>query len=195
MRIDPHGTPPLEVTDVSVVYRENDGANFTVERAEVQDKATGNRFSLHYASVKDGKTGAVCVVFHKDRLLLAKHWRVSIGEWEWEFPRGMGDSSESAEQTAVRELHEETGLHAELTDVRRLGYIHADTGVLKDDIAVVLLEIPDATMPESTHDWELKDPLWLLPAEVETMIADNEIRDGITLAAWSLWQAACRRQL
>jgi 8-oxo-dGTP diphosphatase len=41
------------------------------------------------------------------RVLLVRH---SYGELNWEIPGGAGELGESAEQCAVREVHEETGL-------------------------------------------------------------------------------------
>ncbi|WEV74827.1 NUDIX domain-containing protein [Bifidobacterium sp. ESL0798] len=100
--------------------------------------------TLHFTSVKDDRPGAVCIVVLKaaegsgieDCYLVARHWRASVGKWEWEFPRGMGEPGETVEETSVRELHEETGIAAKIGQVQVLQIIHADTGVLRDNIAV-----------------------------------------------------------
>lgn len=145
------GEPPLEVLGESVVYRERGGVDFTVTQVALRDTDTGNHFAVHYASVKDGRSGAVCVAMCGGRILLARHWRIATGSWEWEFPRGMGERGESPEQTALREFHEETGLHADSDSAVTLQCIHADTGVLKDSIAIVGLTVLD-TVPDSGSD-------------------------------------------
>lgn len=117
------------------MYQEQGGADFAVTQVALEDVATGNHFAVHYASVKGARPGAVCVAERDGRVLLARHWRVSTESWEWEFPRGMGEPGETPEQTALREFHEETGLHADADSAAVLQRMHADTGVMKDSIA------------------------------------------------------------
>lgn len=181
------GEPPLEVLGTEVVYREQGGADFTVTQVALRDAATGNRFAVHYASVKGGRPGAVCVAICGGRILLARHWRIATESWEWEFPRGMGEPGESPEQTALREFHEETGLHAAPDAAVLLQYIHADTGVLKDSIAIVSLTVPDAT-PDDGSDWELSDLTWCSVETLNRMIAAGAVVDGITIAAYAIWR-------
>lgn len=181
------GEPPLKILDKKTVFQEQGGADFTVTQVKLKDLSTGNRFAVHYASVKGARPGAVCVAEHDGRMLLARHWRVSTESWEWEFPRGMGERGESPEQTALREFHEETGLHADADSAALLQYMHADTGVMKDSIAVVGLTVSDA-VPDAGHDWELSNLTWCSGQAMNQMIAAGEIADGITLAAYAIWR-------
>lgn len=78
---------------------------------------------------------------------------------------------------------------------RILQYIHADTGVLKDSIAVVSLvvETSENTIGENAavqreHDWELAHMHWIKIADIETMIAQGMFNDAITLAAYAIWK-------
>lgn len=179
--------PPLEILGSSEVYRECGGADYTVTQVSLRDRSTGNRFAVHYASVKNGMPGAVCVAMHEGRLLMARHWRVSTESWEWEFPRGMGKVGESPERTALREFYEETGMRADSNAAEVLQHIHADTGVLKDSIAVVALSVADPDQSDA-RDWELTNMRWLDVHVIERMIAAGEIVDGITLAAFLIWK-------
>lgn len=191
----PDARPPFETLGTEIVFREQGGADFTVERAHVRSVRDDRSFSLHYASVKQGRTGAVCVVVHDGRLLLARHWRVAIASWEWEFPRGMGEPGETAEQTAVRELCEETTIDASVGQAQCLRHIHADAGVLKDDIAVVHITVPSGMVPDQGNedDWELTSLTWFTTTDIDAMIADGDITDGVTLAAYTIWRAATAR--
>lgn len=178
---------PLITIDSSVVYREQGGASFTVTKDLVRDKRTNETFSLHYASVSDGKTGAVCVVEHEGKILIAKHWRASVKKWLWEFPRGMGKIGEEIPQTAMRELREETGIVADR--VVFLQHIHADAGVLKDDIAVVNILLEQDYEKQQCLDWELYDLVWKTPSEINEMIYEGSLVDSITISSYTIWKS------
>ena len=145
----------------------------------------GRTWSMHIVETSPGTQGAVCVALASDRLLLAEHWRATTGTWGLEFPRGMGSPDEEGVDTARRELLEETGLTAR-TAVQ-LGTIHADTGILRDRIAVVEMTV-EAHAGEQT-DGELGAMAWLSPERIDALIAAGELTDGITLAAYAVWRA------
>ena len=145
----------------------------------------GRTWPMHMVETSPGGQGAVCVVVESGRVLLAEHWRATTQAWGLEFPRGMGAPGEPGVDVARRELLEETGLTAR-TAVQ-LATIHADTGILKDRIAVV--EMTPASLPPAGTDGELGAMRWLSPEEIDALIAAGELRDGITLAAWAVWRA------
>ncbi|WP_425622788.1 NUDIX hydrolase [Bifidobacterium adolescentis] len=133
--------PPLIIQSEREVFREKGGADFTVTETIATVRHTGAQLQFHVASVRNGKTGAVCVVQKNGKdeppaFLIARHWRVSTKQWAWEFPRGMELKDEDTLGTAIRELREETGIQVSRNQVTILQHIHADTGVLRDDIAV-----------------------------------------------------------
>lgn len=196
--------PPLDVLGEREVFREQPGgADFAVTAADARIRATGRPITLHMASVKDGRTGAVCVVMHgigrERRYLLARHWRVSTGAWEWEFPRGMGEPEETAVRTAIRELREETGINVHDSQVSILQTMHADTGVLRDSIAVARIMVGDDDIAgvaggEGT-DCELDNCRWLTAAQMRGLIAAGGIVDGITLAAFAIVECAMQDEV
>ena len=189
------GIPPLDIQSETEVFREQGGVDFTVTKNIAIVRSTGEHLQFHVASVRDGKTGAVCVAEQilsdgTSAFLLARHWRVATRQWAWEFPRGMGADDEDSRDTAIRELSEETGITVSRDQVRILQHIHADTGVLRDNIAVarVLLSEEDSQVCNPT-DWELSNSHYIPASTVCQMIAGGEITDGITLAAWSVYCA------
>src|SRR4051812_35266749 len=64
--------------------------------------------------------GAVAIVAltENDELILVRQWRYAVQEELLEIPAGTRDRGESTEETALRELKEETGYEA--TEVREL---------------------------------------------------------------------------
>lgn len=77
----------------------------------------------------DDKPGiSAGIVVQGDRVLMVRR-RVKEGELMWQFPAGAIEAGETAEQAAVRETEEETGLTVEA--VKLLGErIHPKTGRL-----------------------------------------------------------------
>lgn len=170
--------------ELSTVYHSDDGI-LRVQRGPLTSP-DGANWQLHIVETSPGNTGAVCVVVdHEGQLLIADHWRATTEKWGIEFPRGMGEAGESALATARRELLEETGIKSDQGEV--LGKIHADTGILRDDIAVVEFRV--AAQPTAKTDGELGAMRWITVTEFEGLIAAGKITDGITLAAFSIWRA------
>ncbi len=63
------------------------------------------------------------------RIALVRQFRPAVEAFTWEFPAGTIDPGESPEQTARRELLEETGL--ETLELVHLGEFYPDTGRLQ----------------------------------------------------------------
>lgn len=101
----------------------------------------------------------------------------------------MGEDGETPCQTAVRELQEETGIVAEAAQARIMQYMHADTGVLRDNIAVVHIPVPQDARCSQQHDWELNYMDWFTLTEICDAVAHNELQDGITLAALMVFKS------
>ena len=54
----------------------------------------------------------------EDKILVSKEFRMAAGHWVYNFPAGLIDPGESPEESAVRELREETGLELyEISDM------------------------------------------------------------------------------
>lgn len=186
--------PPLIIQSEREVFHEKGGADFAVTESIVTIRKTGEHLQFHVASVRNGKTGAVCVVQKNDEngipaFLIARHWRISTKQWAWEFPRGMEMDDEDATATAIRELQEETGLKVSRDQVTILQHMHADTGVLRDDIAIARILIPSTDATPSHDDWELANDHWVSKDTLQRMIVSGEITDAITLASWTVFQA------
>lgn len=195
---------PLQEIRRRKVFEETGGADFTVTAVDVKVRDTGAGMTLHVASVKQGQPGVICVTVvergGEDFYLIARHWRVAVEDWLWEFPRGMGEQGENPQTTAIRELHEETGLRAQPDAVRQLHRLHADAGVLQDDVRVMeirLDDVPSIPMLDSLKqggDWELEDFQWLRSADIANMICDGRLIDGPTISAFSIREIDKQRQ-
>lgn len=161
-------------------------------RVEITDvEVEGRTQEWHTVTTQEGQAGAVILASSGDRILVGRHWRLSTGSVEVEFPRGFGEKGEDSTETARRELAEETGLTP--AGLHVLGTVYADTGLLTNPIDVVVADIDEAEGtprgPSGPEVREFETLTWLTPAEFRSLVASGTIRDGITLAAFAMWQA------
>lgn len=83
----------------------------------------------------------VVVPFHreKQKLVIIKEFRVPLGTWLYGFPAGLMDPGEKIEDTASRELHEETGL--ELIKVfKKSPPIYSSSGMTDESVSMVFAQ-------------------------------------------------------
>ncbi len=83
----------------------------------------------------------VIVPFHTDRhqLVIIREFRVPIGTYQYGFPAGLMDPGEGVEQTAIRELYEETGL--ELVKVlKKSPPIYSSSGMTDESVSMVFAQ-------------------------------------------------------
>ena len=88
---------------------------------------------------RSGSTGAVVVLAdHDGKIILVEQYRVPVGGRCLELPAGLvGDEDKNAtvEETAVKELEEETGFTADR--VERLGEFHSSPGMVAESFTLV----------------------------------------------------------
>lgn len=107
---------------------------------------------------------ASAVITHEGKVLLVRR-RVKEGSLSWQFPGGEVEPGESAEQAAVREVLEETGLVVSSSQV--LGErTHPNTGRSMAYVACTVLK-GDATVVDTD---ELDDLAWIGQADLATYV-------------------------
>lgn len=126
--------------------------------------------------------GAVAVIplLDDNLICLIRNRRVSIDETLVEIPAGTRDSGETPEQTAHRELTEETGYRAgQLTLLCRF---FTSPGVLDEEMHVFLARHLTAagTDPDAGEEIENLHVSW---TDALRMVFDGTIRDAKTIAA------------
>jgi 8-oxo-dGDP phosphatase len=128
-------------------------------------------------------TGAACAIFDSHgRVLLVRH---TYGRLNWELPGGGSEPGEGPDETAARELREETGLRAE--SMVQIGLLDVAGGMTSQRGNVFVA----TGISEGEHDREHTEQdmhsEWFGRTDVEAMMRDGEITDAQTLAAWTLF--------
>ncbi len=96
-----------------------------------------NKEDIWYSAERynGGKTVLVAALV-EGKLAVTKEFRVAIGDYEWSLPAGLVDNDELPEETAKRELKEETNL--ELISVKDVSpYLYNSAGMTNEVVSIV----------------------------------------------------------
>jgi ADP-ribose pyrophosphatase len=125
---------------------------------------------------------AVAILSEKDgNLLLIKHYRHATRGFHWEIPRGYGAPGIDSASQAKNEIYEEIG--GDISEIFDLGFIFPNTGLEGSPVNIFFAKL------NSIGDREIEEGIqnliWVSVSELEQMIADEEITDGFTIAAYT----------
>jgi 8-oxo-dGTP pyrophosphatase MutT (NUDIX family) len=121
-----------------------------------------------------------------DAVWLVEQFRHPVGARFWEFPQGAWEEAPEADAEALarKELAEETGLRAR--SLERLGELFFCYGLSNQPVTIWLaggLAPGEQALEDTEADLR---PGRFTRADVERMIAEGEMRDAASVAAWHL---------
>lgn len=152
----------------------------------------------------DGSTGvygvidkpnyALVIPFDGNRLHLVEQFRYPLSMRRWEFPQGTAPDRADVEagELAARELREETGLRA--ATMLDLGLLDVAPGMSSQRGRVFLATGLTEGAHEREHEEQDMRTAWFSRDEFEKMIADGDITDAQSIAAYALLQLHERRR-
>ncbi len=130
--------------------------------------------------------GSVMIIpiTNDNRVIFVKQFRYLNQKFSLEFPGGGVKSHFSNLENAISELREESGIVA--NKITKIGEFNPFNGVTNEICFVYIAEDLHFlnSMPENSEEFEL---LSLSLQDIKQMIKKNEIWDGMTLSAWSLY--------
>jgi len=140
----------------------------------------------HYLVENGSNNGAIVLVLLKDVFLFVRVNRLAHGMDLVEAPRGYGDSGESSEACAIREVFEETGHQFELSDLECIGKVRPNSAILSSCISVYLIE-SDCSEAVKKPDEEVSGVIFIPEKDVFSEVSKGNITDGCTLSALALY--------
>lgn len=157
------------------------------------------RLETHRVALPSGQHAVREVVRHPEavvvvprladgRLLLVRQFRFAVGQELVEFPAGTLQAGEEPEGCAARELWEETGAWGPLTF---LGSFFSAPGFCDELLHCFLAQVEGMGEPHPEEDEKLQLLIWP-PGEMRRAIGEGLVRDGKSLAAWTLFLSAGR---
>jgi 8-oxo-dGTP pyrophosphatase MutT (NUDIX family) len=112
--------------------------------------------------------------------------RTRKGELAWGLPKGLVESGEDPERTALREVREETGLEAELrAPLGEISYWYVWEGDrVRKRVSFFLMDAVGGDT--ALHDHEMEDVQWFPLAEAPRVASYRSERDVLRRAAEAL---------
>jgi len=165
-----------EVRSSRIVY-DGLGIRVRVDEVVLHDGSTATREVLERPD-----SVAVVALDEQQRLVVVHHYRHPVGALLWELPAGLCDrEDESQEQTARRELAEETGMRAEIWTP--LVTLHLSPGVSTEAGRVYLAE--RLTIGPHSGEAEGEEAFlttrWLPLEEAVSWVLDQRITNSLAV--------------
>jgi 8-oxo-dGTP pyrophosphatase MutT (NUDIX family) len=140
----------VTVTESITTETLKQGKWVTLKEKYFKDK-TGRNKSWEYLERNDGTQAAVIIPIdrRKNRVLLIKQYRYPFEQFVIEFPAGLVDKEEEPDETAYRELLEETGFKAKGI-LSKSPLLCSSSGLSNETLYVFNMEI-DSEEKKSGH--------------------------------------------
>jgi ADP-ribose diphosphatase len=131
----------------------------------------------------DGITGVAILPIKDNKFGLVKIYRHAVGEYGWEVPRGFIDKDETAEDAAIRELKEETGVICDKNKLEYIGFICSEPGVISAKVNLYKAIIINNEQLQCEYELGHVEFNWFSGVELNALIRDQSISDATTLVA------------
>ena len=136
-----------------------------------------------YGYVKRPDGVYVAVVNDKDEILLVRQYRYPIKRLQWEVPGGAISLEESLQESAVRELKEETGVEVEVVKLEHLGQWYTSSSLTTEKLDLFWVRVFSEVIITGHHgdaDEEISETKFISFSKALKMIDSGEIDDIIS---------------
>lgn len=157
------------ITRYNLIYETID------EKEKIYEMISRNKHIQSLEQLQNKKPDAVVLILHNeegDKVLLNKEFRMAVGKWVYNFPAGLIDPGEKPEESAARELKEETGLT--LVSIEEILYNSYSAVGFSNEVNVCVVGTAKGTFSQSTSTFEEIEAGWFTKEEVLQMMKHTE---------------------
>ena len=180
----PGETPGIETFEERKVLYRGRILTLAVDRVRLPSGAPRDREVVTHAPA-----AAVLPLPDERTVLLIRQYRHPARQVLWEIPAGLVEAGESPEETAARELQEETGFAARRWET---GPRFFTSPGFSDEVIhlFVARDLIPSPLPGDEDEWIA--PVAVPVQDLEQMIRSGAVVDGKTLLALSWYLGQCR---
>lgn len=136
----------------------------------------------------NGKTVLIAAIVG-NKLVVTKEFRVAIGDYEWALPAGLVEEGDTIEETAERELKEETNLELE-SIVKRTRFMTNSAGLTNEVVSIVFAYAKGQIGQDGNEQTEDIETFLMDKIEVQNLMKDE--RKIFSAKAWLIFDKFVR---
>jgi ADP-ribose pyrophosphatase len=148
---------------------------------DVFEKADGSKGDYYYSETNGASI--IIPVLSDGRIVMIIQHRYLEDKQSIEFPAGGIDKGSDANETAKQELLEETGWMVD--NLIKIGTFQPAPGFVRNQMHVFVAEVSEQR-EQQLEDTEDIEVIYRRPDEIDDMIKNHDIFDGVTLATWAM---------
>ena len=112
---------------------------------------------------------------HEKKLVLIKEFRVVLGGYQYGFPAGLVDKGETIQESAARELKEETGLT--VLEFKKISPpIYSSSGMTDESVSMVYVDCAGDPSNEGNTGSEDIQPIFVSPEEASAICNNDDLK-------------------
>ena len=164
----------INLFDISYTDKTGQERNWQVVSRNKQPKCIAGKHDLPDA--------VLMIPFHtsEQKLVVLREYRISLAGFQYEFPAGLIDDSESIEEASKRELMEETGLA--LTRITGVSPpVYNTAGLADESVVLVYCECTGAPSTDKNQGTEMIEVHLLSPADATEVLSDEHAMCDVKL--------------
>jgi len=159
----------LNMFEIKYLDVNNHEKTWQIASRNAQPKCVTSRFEVPDA--------VIIVPFHRqqDKLVIIREFRVPLGDYQYGFPAGLVDDGEKVQETAARELKEETGLT--VMEFKKISPpIYSSSGMTDESVSMVYVDC--AGEPSSAGNTGSEDiqTMFVTPSEASTLCNNSDLK-------------------
>ena len=164
-------------------YTREDGSKKIYETVSRQSDLTIE--DMRDNSMISQAVGMIMFNHDKNKTMLQQEFRMAMNKWVYNFPGGLIDSGEDAEEAATRELWEETGLHLDKV-IAHLPVSYTSVGISNETSETIVGTASGEFKASTSVDEQIK-PGWYSKEEVRALFEKNVPMSMRTMSVLWMW--------
>lgn len=164
-------------------YTHEDGSKKIYETVSRQSDLTIE--DMRDNSMISQAVGIIMFNHDKSKIMLQQEFRMAMNKWVYNFPGGLIDSGEDAEEAATRELWEETGLHLDKV-IAHLPVSYTSVGISNETSETIVGTASGEFKASTSVDEQIK-PGWYSKEEVRALFEKNVPMSMRTMSVLWMW--------